>query len=68
MWQGKALCEASKHSHKGIVELLLQHNADVNFKDANGQTALDVASHPDIKLVLKVVLIVMWQQRAKSFT
>jgi len=48
------LCEASKHSHKGIVELLLQHNADVNFKDGNGQTALDLACNPDVKLVLKV--------------
>ena len=54
MWQGKALCEASKHSHKGIVDLLLHHNADVNFKDGNGQTALDLASNPDVKLVLKV--------------
>jgi len=48
------LCEASKHSHRAIVDLLLHHNADVNFKDGNGQTALDLASNPDVKLVLKV--------------
>ena len=37
------------------MELLLEHDADVNFKDANGQTALDLASDRKIMVELKVM-------------
>lgn len=52
-----ALISASREGNLRVVDLLLNYNSDVNFKDGNGSTALHQAAnsgHVDvIKLLLK---------------
>jgi len=38
---------AASWGHEEIVELLIANGADVNAKDADGLTPLDVATHPE---------------------
>ena len=44
LWKGTALQSASRNGHLEIVKLLLESGANVNKKDKNGQTALDLVS------------------------
>lgn len=44
---------AAKHGHKDVIEVLLEHNADLHRKNAQGQSALDVARRPEVLQALK---------------
>ena len=48
-----ALMYASYHCHKETVQLLLNHGADVNLKNEEGQTALDLADDEEIKEMIQ---------------
>ena len=48
-----ALMYASEGGHLGIVQLLLASGANKDAVNAQGQTALAMASTPEIKYVLK---------------
>jgi len=44
---------ASSCGYKEIVQLLLDHNADINLKTYNGKTALDLAQTKEIKEMIE---------------
>ena len=48
-----ALMIASKNGHLGVVQLLVEKGANVNAKDEDGKTALDIAETPEIKEYLR---------------
>jgi len=51
--QGRAFCEASRQGDLQLVQLLLEHQADVNATDADGKTALELAGNfEEIKCAL----------------
>ena len=55
--QGKALCAASTQgTDPEWVELLLEYESNIDFKDADGKTALDLATDRGITMILKVIL------------
>ena len=49
----RPLMYASKNGHKEIVQLLLDHNADISFKNCEGKTAVDLASSDEIKEMIR---------------
>lgn len=51
-----ALIVAAEHGHKDVVELLLEHGANVNEKDEDGWTALIYAAVNDYKDVVELLL------------
>ncbi|OAL43064.1 hypothetical protein IQ07DRAFT_525101 [Pyrenochaeta sp. DS3sAY3a] len=42
---GSTLHKAAMKGHKSIVELLLEHAADINLEDVQGRTPLTLAKH-----------------------
>ncbi|MDQ7785419.1 MAG: ankyrin repeat domain-containing protein, partial [Desulfomonilaceae bacterium] len=38
-----ALMQAARYGHSGVVRVLLEHGADVNHRDGQGNTALSMA-------------------------
>ena len=48
-----ALIYASYNGYKGIVQLLLNHNVDIDLKTNFGQTALDYAKTEEIKEMIQ---------------
>lgn len=55
-WSAPALHRAASNGHIEIVELLLDHGADINAKDVLGATALHQAAavqEPVLHLLLK---------------
>jgi len=45
---------AASHGHLEIINLLLEHNADVTLKNNNGITAQELASNVSIKNALQL--------------
>ena len=43
---------ASYNGRFKTVELLLLYGADVNSRDSNGKSAMDLTAHPSIKQIL----------------
>ena len=42
------LHQADMGNHREIVELLIAKGADVNMKNSEGETSLDIASDPEV--------------------
>lgn len=44
---------AAKNGHKDVIEVLLEHDADLHRRNAQGQSAVDVARRPEVLQALK---------------
>lgn len=52
----RPLMEASLHGHRGVVELLIAEGANVNGKNANGNTALHFAAPGGHEAIVRTLL------------
>jgi len=51
-----ALLMASQNGHENIVEMLLNHDADVNIRNNNGATVLEAAKYGKNQNIIEMLI------------